>query len=207
MVIGIGITSAVGGGVYFTYQEQADLFRTSSLVEIRNLNALVKGDVLTVTGNLKNVGSTSITELTIASISAGQLTVAQAPDGTLESYRLVFNDGAKVCFASNQTAKTGRCIMDHAGFSVDENGTKTASSLDGGATKAFKLKVLSGNQVPTSTFGVGVRAVSGVFSGAADNPDISQSIPLSERLTIQLGYTSGTDTLTSDVYNTRVKPG
>lgn len=72
MIIGIGVTSAVGGGVYYAFQEQADLFSSSSQVEIRNLNAVRSDSTLTLTGNIKNVGSTSISGIEINSISTGE---------------------------------------------------------------------------------------------------------------------------------------
>ena len=90
MLIGIGLTAAVGDGVYYAYQQRADLFATSQL-EVRNLNAIRAGDILTVTGNMKNVGFTSITNIQLNEISVGDKFVisrADNPNGPTQIFNI-----------------------------------------------------------------------------------------------------------------------
>ena len=69
IMIGIGITVAAGGTLFYTFQSQTDPFTTSSSLEVRNLNAILKDDTLTLTATVKNSGQTSITEVFIDSIT------------------------------------------------------------------------------------------------------------------------------------------
>ncbi len=206
MVIGIGITASVGGGVYYAFQEQADLFSTSTQLEIRNVNAIRNGDTLSITANIKNAGSTSVTDIFINEISTGdsfKITDDDREDGrlnvvsgtsTVESFvngKTNAQCGIPATPAIPTTEATGDDILDtQKGFSICPT---DVSSLDGGASVALQLKV----SLPNGTGNVPV-AAGGV---------ISDNITISDRLTMQLAYTSGDDEYVSDIYNTRVKPG
>lgn len=181
MIIGIGITAAVGGGVYYTFQEQADLFATGSNIEVRNISVLRDGDTLSVTGTLKNIGQTSISEITIDSISVSDLNLSQNANYIIET-----DGGETFCVDSS---RNGGCTVDvdsHEGFSLNNGGTDshTSSILEGGRTNAFKLVLTS-----------------------ASNPNIFTAVHISDTATIILKYTAGDDTLFSDPYTVRVRAG
>ncbi len=178
IVIGIGITAAIGGSVFYLFQTQADLFSTSSNVEVRNLSALRSGDMLTISGNVKNVGSTSITNLYISEITTGNDFMIKSVDAEI----IVISKGNETSLVK---VPNGSSTVRGEVIGVS-NGTKQVS-LNGGQTVAFKLKVIQeGNSRPDA---------------------ISNTVAISDKLNIQFGYTSGQDSLTSDVYNTRIRPG
>ena len=201
MVIGLGITAAVGAGVYYTYQEQADLFSTSAQIEVRNLNAIRSGDTLTITANVKNVGSTALTDVYLANIGAGgefSITTDNPNDnieirsGTHTAFTEVntsYDGGGDLCDgplagADCDPADEGTLEVSGVSYSSPDGG----ASLDGGGTNAIRLTVTMDGLTPP------------------DN-NISNTVTISDRLTLQLGFTSGDDEFLSDVYNTRVRPG
>lgn len=193
MIIGIGVTAAVGGGVYYAFQEQADLFSSSSQIEIRNLSAVRNGDTLTITANIKNAGSTAITNLQINEINTGEEFVIfrdsvasgnnlKAKIGSCE----VLIDGGGTGAGNDDCSTTakGPDVERRSGF--NNSGAGASVSLDGGASTAFQLKITQ--------------------SGTTAN--ISEAVQISDRLTFQLFYTSGqNEEFVSDIYNTRVRPG
>ena len=186
MVIGLGLTGAAGGGLYYVFQEQSDLFATSSNVEIKNLNAIQRGGELTITANLKNVGSTSITDVHLSELTSG------------EKYKISYTDGADATDCKYKFGNTGLNIspgisdnkFTASGGNITQSSVEIVSGishcgeeavpLQGGQTKALKFTIVS---------------------------PYNNNVLISDRLTIQLSYISGQDTLQSDIYNTRVRPG
>ena len=83
IMIGIGITVAAGGTLFYTFQSQTDPFTTSSSLEVRNLNAVLDDDTLRLTATVKNSGQTSITEVFIDSITVSDLKIKQTGVGIL----------------------------------------------------------------------------------------------------------------------------
>ena len=192
IMIGIGITVAAGGTLFYTFQSQTDPFTTSSSLEVRNLNAVLKDDILQLTATVKNSGQTSITSLFIESVSVTDLTISQDKYGILE---VKGTPGTKYfCNAVVATAggvQACKKIDDSRGFSISTDGVNTGttislteSTLEGGRTNALVLKIES-----------------------SGTPDISDDINISDKLNLVLRFTSGQDELLTDVFTTRVKPG
>ncbi len=180
MVIGLGLTGAAGGGLYYVFQEQSDLFATSSNVEIKNLNAIKRGDELTITANLKNVGSTSITDVHLSELTSGDKYKVAYTEGSAPACIFKVN-GALFNISGNVTTNAPRIeIADGISGCTSPSAFSEAVPLQGGQTKALKFTITS-----------------------AENDNVL----ISDRLTIQLSYSSGQDTLQSDIYNTRVRPG
>ena len=199
MVIGIGLTAAVGGGVYYAYQQQADLFATSSQLEVRNLNAVRSGDTLTITANIKNVGSTSITNLAINEISTGEnfrIYDSTSTDDRLNVESLTkvglagVSDGTTYHLGVLGTSGEGAIIDKPRGFGINSGSDDV--SLDGGGSTAFQLRI---NYTDT------------LIAATSGNESIDNSVRISDRLTFQLFFKAGQDQQVSDVYNTRVRPG
>ena len=203
MLIAIGITVALGAMMYYLFQDQADLFASSSQIEIRNLNAVRAGDTLTITGNIKNVGSTSITNIKINEIISGD--GFRIYDDVTNDCKLDFESGddndiegidPKIP-TTTSTNKNSDCgdgssdieisgshrtadITTVKGFSTGNSG----ASLDGGGSTAFQLKVR--------------------YDSAPNN--IANTVQISDQLNFQLSFTSGNDKFVSDIYNTQVIP-
>lgn len=221
MIIGIGITAAVGGGVYYIFQEQADLFSSSSQIEIRNLNAVLVEDhagtdTLRVTANIKNVGSTSIGSIEINNISAGRLTITDVEE----------------CKHGGDNPTVGNCIEIHIGGGKGAgNGAGTGNSTDNkvyissrnqGAAAGDKADLGSKAGASESTANItgkkGFNLPGGAkvpingggskaFQMIVEGDMIAESISVSDRLTFQLKFESASDEYVSDIYNTRVRPG
>ena len=193
-MIGIGITVAAGGTLFYTFQSQTDPFTTSSSLEVRNLNAVLDEDTLRLTATVKNSGQTSITAVFIDSITVSDVTLKQDQGGVLNAKET--GTGTYFCTVAIATAPTDgvKCskIDDARGFSLSSTGvnadsatyTVTTSTLEGGRTSALVMEVKS-----TSA------------------PDMSADINISDKLNLVLRFTSGQDELLTDVFTTRVKPG
>ena len=213
MVIGLGLTAAVGGGLYYIYQEQADLFSTSAQIEVRNLNALRSGDTLTITANVKNVGSTALTDVYLFEARTGDAfsITTSDPSGHVVVSSGDYDAETDVGAASGDydtlnelcglNGASTTCDNDHGriAFSGISFGTGVAnsypvasSSLDGGGTTAIRLVV----DLPDTAADV-----------LAGSGEISETVTITDRLTLQLGVSSGDDDFLSDIYNTRIRPG
>ena len=191
IMIGIGITVAAGGTLFYTFQSQTDPFTTSSSLEVRNLNAVLDDDTLRLTATVKNSGQTSITQVFIDSITVSDITVKQDAAGILDV------GGKKFCKVGVATAVAADNIIvcieadDARGFALSTNAdedvddaTYEPSTLEGGRTSALVMEVES-----TTT------------------PDLSADVNISDKLNLVLRFTSGQDELLTDVFTTRVKPG
>ena len=77
IMIGIGITVAAGGTLFYTFQSQTDPFTTSSSLEVRNLNAILDDNELRITATVKNSGQTSITAIFIDTITVSEISIEQ----------------------------------------------------------------------------------------------------------------------------------
>ena len=194
IMIGIGITVAAGGTLFYTFQSQTDPFTTSSSLEVRNLNAVLDDDTLRLTATVKNSGQTSITEVYIDSITVSDLTIKQNSVGILN----VDGDGGDKNFCTVAvTAVAANNVIactkadDARGFSLSENADEDAadadeleSTLEGGRTNALVMEIESSSA-----------------------PDLSDDVNISDKLNLVLRFTSGQDELLTDVFTTRVKPG
>ncbi len=183
-IITLGVTAAAGSGLYFIFQEQADPFLSNSGITVTTLSALLDGDTLSITGAIKNIGQITVSEIYIDSISVSDLRIIQDADTGI----LTLTDGtasSNRCAATFTGCTAALGIGTFKGFSVgDAVGTVTESVLEGGRTNAFKIEV-------TET----------------TSPDISKVVNISDRLTLKLQFESGEDTLISDAYTVRVRPG
>ncbi|ABK77309.1 hypothetical protein CENSYa_0676 [Cenarchaeum symbiosum A] len=193
MIIGLGITGAAAGGLYYTFTSQVDPFTSASSIDVRNLNAIRDGDELIITATIKNTGTTSISEVLIEDIRVSDLAISQDGDR-----RIMVSDGAGTRFFCTGLA-SGTCgagtvtgnsteltDADHDGISIlnaDED-EANRSVLEGGRSNAFKISIDSDMA-----------------------PAIGESVRISDRLTLTLRFASGDDTLVSDAFSTRVKPG
>ena len=175
IMIGIGITVAAGGTLFYTFQSQTDPFTTSSSLEVRNLNAVLNDDTLSVTATIKNSGQTSITAVYIDEITVSGLTITQPPGGTTHKFNAEDSSGP--------TEFDLTSADDARGFSIEDGSDDTDSTLEGGRTNAFVMKI-------TST----------------TSPDVGD-VNISDKLNLRLRFTSGQDELVTDVFSTRVKPG
>ena len=177
IMIGIGITVAAGGTLFYTFQSQTDPFTTSSSLEVRNLNAVLNDDTLSVTATIKNSGQTSITAVYIDEITVSDLTITQPPGGTHALH--TEDSGGTKEFEIGGTNDPD----DARGFSIKEGAEDTDSTLEGGRTNAFVMKITSDS-----------------------SPDVGD-VNISDKLNLRLRFTSGQDELVTDVFSTRVKPG
>ena len=209
MVMGIGITAGLGGGVYYLYQEQADLFATGSNIEVRNVSAIRDGDTLIITGTVKNVGQTSISQISIDSIRVSELVAKQNEDLILEvtgvdrendpsTKSLLCADQNGNGSVESDSTCTG-LVVSHEGFSLLDDSDTTANSnrnislLEGGRTNAFKVELEALGAVGTT--------------GTSDEIDISNSVNISDTMTLILKYNSGDDILFTEPYSARVRAG
>ena len=221
IIIGLGVTAAAGGTLYFTFQSQTDPFTASSAVELRNLNVVRDDDTLTVTGVLKNSGQTSISRLWIDNLAVSEIVAFQsrnngadptAGDDDLVLYvrHLDFNDrficlaiatpscvdaGGVTILRTNTTTFHSSTLStrDISGISMYRTGApgNVESVLEGGRTQAFKVVI----------------DCDGNGGDACDVIDISRAVAISDRLTLTFGYASGDDILVSDAYSARVRSG
>ena len=192
MVIGIGITAALGGGVYYVYQEQADLFSTGSNIEVRNVSVLRTSDGLSITGTMKNIGATSISKITIEEIRVSDLRIIQDADGVVKLTNIKDKKTNSFCWNDNGNGTgtspvTCRKLISSVGFTSKNNTssgpTLTESTLEGGRSNAFKLTFDSGTV------------------------NIKDSVRISDTMTLILKYQSGSDVLLSEPYTARVRAG
>ena len=195
MALVIGGVSVVG----YLFTQQSDLFSASSIIEIKNLNAIRSGDELRITANVKNIGTTSISGIEINRITVG------------EKFSM-----------SDQDCTGGDCLMvkigtDNTWFSHDtansDHSPSDDETVNDGAKKA-KPPIISGvkgfavqGDSDVSLDGGGSVAIQVILESTDTAHKISDNIRISDRLSLQLGYTSGIDVFISDVYDTRVRPG
>ena len=218
IIIGLGVTAAAGGTLYFTFQSQTDPFTASSAVELRNLNVVRDGDTLTVTGVLKNSGQTSISRLWIDNLAVSNLVAFQSRNDAAGSDPTATNDDLAIyvrkadntfnqylCLAVvtpacsnvgnvgiNNTNKHIATLTTRQfdGISMAATPTDIESVLEGGRTQAFKVVITCDG-----------------LSGGCPTLDISREVAISDRLTLTFGYASGDDILVSDAYSARVRSG
>ena len=215
IIIGLGVTAAAGGTLYFTFQSQTDPFTASSAVELRNLNVVRDDDTLTVTGVLKNSGQTSISRLWIDNMAVSNLVAFQSlqdggdPTATNDDLMIFVRPadaerymcisvGVPTCpttglgITPNNTNSAAVPITTRQfdGISMENSGGEDIESvLEGGRTQAFKVVI--------------------TCDGSATCPviNISRDVAISDRLTLTFGYASGDDILVSDAYSARVRSG
>ena len=212
IIIGLGVTAAAGGTLYFTFQSQTDPFTASSAIELRNLNVVRDDDTLTVTGVLKNSGQTSISRLWIDNLAVSQIEAFQVLDNvgdnqggdpTTTNDDLVLlvktlDSTSHYCIATAIAHCGNSSIGSYTIFPVTTSITTrqfdgislsgAESVLEGGRTQAFKIVIACG-------------------TGACTGIDISRNVAISDRLTLTFGYASGDDKLVSDAYSARVRSG
>ena len=227
IIIGLGVTAAAGGTLYFTFQSQTDPFTASSAVELRNLNVVRDDDTLTVTGVLKNSGQTSISRLwidnmAVTNLIAFQSIAADGSDPTATSDDLMLfvrhsdRDGAFMCITATGAACPGNVGGTATNANHTVNGVTFGStsitittrqfdgiSMDNGGTDVES--VLEGGR--TQAFKVVITCDGVATSGGCDVIDISRDVAISDRLTLTFGYASGDDILVSDAYSARVRSG
>ena len=210
IIIGLGVTAAAGGTLYFTFQSQTDPFTASSAIELRNLNVVRDGDTLTVTGVLKNSGQTSISRLWIDNLAVTNFVAYQSlanggdPTATSDDLQIIIhksdNRNSIHCLSVGtggtcpSTLGTGNYsdirTRDFDGISMANTaGDDEESILEGGRTQAFKVVITCSG------------------AGSCSVLDISKDIAISDRLTLTFGYASGDDILVSDAYSARVRSG
>ena len=224
IIIGLGVTAAAGGTLYFTFQSQTDPFTASSAVELRNLNVVRDDDRLTVTGVLKNSGQTSISRLWIDNLAVSNIVAFQSrndgSDPTSSSDDLVLYvrqldstdhficlsisapscvdaGGVAIDQTNNHTSYHAATLStrDISGISMLRAGDNVESVLEGGRTQAFKVVIAcDGPENPD-------------VPNECDVIDISRNVAISDRLTLTFGYASGDDILVSDAYSARVRSG
>ena len=207
MIIAIGLTAAVGGGVYYTFQEQADLFSSSSQLEVKNFNAIRTDDTLRISANIKNIGSTAVGDMTVGSIISGNNFAFERTGENSDGdgiYTIKAHDGFVVVTKEDVILKGGKLHSSDGGTEVMTGLSKITpddDEPDGPAVTISGLKQIDGG----STIAMNI-----TFEYPGPNPSsplLSKTVKVSDRLIFQLSYTSGTDEFVSDVYNTRIRPG
>ena len=193
IMIGIGITVAAGGTLFYTFQSQTDPFTTSSSLEVRNLNAILDDNNLRITATVKNSGQTSITAIFIDTITVSEISISQDEYGilTLDDSTTTDTDyckTVKVAAAGTPPVIACTAAKDSRGFSISTTGwqsgdtvTVSPSTLEGGRTSALVM--------------------------AIEGSKIGGDVNISDKLNLVLRFTSGQDELLTDVFTTRVKPG
>ena len=222
IIIGLGVTAAAGGTLYFTFQSQTDPFTASSAVELRNLNVVRDDDTLTVTGVLKNSGQTSISRLWIDNLAVSDLVAFQSrDDGTdptaTDDDLMLFVRHADInnvfmCISANPAAACPTNPNTIGGTTINSTGNFAGQittrqfdgiSMDDGNADGVE-SVLEGGR--TQAFKIVITC-----DGAGGDPcnvlDISRAVAISDRLTLTFGYASGDDILVSDAYSARVRSG
>ena len=226
IIIGLGVTAAAGGTLYFTFQSQTDPFTASSAVELRNLNVVRDGDTLTVTGVLKNSGQTSISRLWIDNMAVSNLVAFQSlsapgPDGTLDPTAtndnlLIFVHEADdttdvMCLGVGTPISCPSITIGPNSIGGGTNDTEISittrqfdgiSMHDAGTNRPAIESVLEGGR--TQAFKVVITCDGGTTCPVIN---ISRDVAISDRLTLTFGYASGDDILVSDAYSARVRSG
>ena len=222
IIIGLGVTAAAGGTLYFTFQSQTDPFTASSAVELRNLNVVRDGDTLTVTGVLKNSGQTSISRLWIDNMAVSNLVAfqslsAQGPDGTLDPtatndnllvfvHRADSNSNVMCMGVGSIVCPTitinGQPLSNGTEVQITTRQFDGISMHDAGTNRPAIESVLEGGR--TQAFKVVITCTG---QGTCPVIDISRDVAISDRLTLTFGYASGDDILVSDAYSARVRSG
>lgn len=171
IIIGVGVTAAAGSTLYYTFESQTDPFKSSSALDVRNLNAVKDDDLLRVTATLRNNGQTRIDEITIDKI-------------LVSSVELFQNSSTNVILKINgNNVVTTNYEYNTKG--VTDTSTGKTVSIPYGQSEALIVEIKS--------------------KGGADR--ISNSVNVSDRLTITLLIKASGDTIITDAYSTRVKPG
>ena len=227
IIIGLGVTAAAGGTLYFTFQSQTDPFTASSAVELRNLNVVRDGDTLTVTGVLKNSGQTSISRLWIDNMAVSNLVAFQslntpnagtnldptATNDNLMIYVHEADDNSNYMCMAVVTSGTLACPTEQ----VIANGSATrhpvpitTRQFDG--ISMFNFNAPNGQNEESVLEGGRTQAFKVVITcdgqaGSCPVIDISRDVAISDRLTLTFGYASGDDILVSDAYSARVRSG
>ena len=202
MILGIGITAAIAGTLIFVVQDQIGIATSGSSIQVSNLSVQRSDDKLSVTGTIKNTGSTSISEITINSISVSELSITQDDahvlrvSGTHKDMPKVSELFCSVVVMNGSGTICGK-LDTGIGFSIAVNPnlttpTVTESILEGGRTKAFQLKIEASDLDPAAT---------------PHELDISDNVRISDNLTLILQFESGQDVLLSETYQARVRSG
>lgn len=219
IIIGIALTAAAAGGLSYIFQEQVDPFSSTSGIDVTKLNAIRDNDRLTITATLKNIGQTSLSEITLDSISVSDITITQNAHGHIIVSDNDNNDASSFCVhtdsgtvdcegtspnggtvASTNTGESGNGVVrglddrDYAGISVYSTdgaaGSKTESALEGGRSQVFKLVI----------------DLDGGGSGSdLEVPEIDENVRISDKLALTLQLRSGDDVTVSDVYTARIR--
>ena len=225
IIIGLGVTAAAGGTLYFTFQSQTDPFTASSAVELRNLNVVRDDDTLTVTGVLKNSGQTSISRLWIDNLAVSNLEAYQSrndgSDPTASHDDLVlyvrhtdFEDRF-LCLAVTTPGCTHYGDGTPIASPQPDNSTRYAGTITTRQFDGISMRN-SGTGVESVLEGGRTQAFKVVITCDGVNPpgtdpcgviDISRAVAISDRLTLTFGYASGDDILVSDAYSARVRSG
>ena len=224
IIIGLGVTAAAGGTLYFTFQSQTDPFTASSAVELRNLNVVRDGDTLTITGVLKNSGQTSISRLWIDNLAVSNLVAFQslsdgedptATDDNLMIFARKANvDGRYICIGVGVDPSTTTDCP--SGLKGATNYSQAANDVFPITTRQFdgiSMFVKSGGQHEESVLEGGRTQAFKVVLSCGDTVadcevlEISRDVAISDRLTLSFGYASGDDILVSDAYSARVRSG
>ena len=224
IIIGLGVTAAAGGTLYFTFQSQTDPFTASSAVELRNLNVVRDDDTLTVTGVLKNSGQTSISRLWIDNLAVSNLVAFQSLDNgndptatddnlmlfvrhldTNPTHYMCIIVGGASC--PNQLGGDSSAITQGSSFATNIttrqfDGISMRNAASGGQDVE---SVLEGGR--TQAFKVVITCSGPGQPGPCNIIDISRDVAISDRLTLTFGYASGDDILVSDAYSARVRSG
>ena len=225
IIIGLGVTAAAGGTLYFTFQSQTDPFTASSAVELRNLNVVRDGDTLTVTGVLKNSGQTSISRLWIDNMAVSNLVAFQSlsapnngnldPTATNDNLLLFVHEADD----NSNVMCLGVAITSCPTIEINGNTiatTNTTNSIDVRiTTRQFDgismHDASGGSDIESVLEGGRTQAFKVVITctgqGACPVIDISRDVAISDRLTLTFGYASGDDILVSDAYSARVRSG
>lgn len=224
IIIGLGVTAAAGGTLYFTFQSQTDPFTASSAVELRNLNVVRDGDTLTVTGVLKNSGQTSISRLWIDNMAVSNLVAFQSlsragannnidPTATNDNLMVFVHEADSnsnfMCLGVGTTTTcpgmtiNGQALSNGTGISITTRQFDGISMVNSNTGQNDIESVLEGGR--TQAFKV-VIACGDNIAGCA-TLDISRAVAISDRLTLTFGYASGDDILVSDAYSARVRSG
>ena len=159
IIIGLGVTAAAGGTLYFTFQSQTDPFTASSAVELRNLNVVRDGDTLTVTGVLKNSGQTSISRLWIDNMAVSNLVAFQSLS--------VPNNGNLDPTATNDNL----LVFVHE---ADDNSNVMCLGVD---TRSCPTITINGNQLVNGTgahpFSITTRQFDGISMARTGGPSLA----------------------------------
>ena len=227
VAIGAGMTFAALGGI----QDNLGGLTGDNRVAITNINAYTDTDRMVITGNIKNLGSTSMSSILIDEISAGNLLITQNPatsDGIISAghgsltMSGIGGDTAGTALTASTvdvdtdvttTGTVGSGKINHGtGFTTDDGtkyvfnpvatGSNAVIEISGLTTDEDNLEGLTAGQ--SKSFRIVITGLS-AGSSSATTLDVLATVPSGAELFMTVIGTDGLTNTISDARSSNVK--